>query len=139
MSNFLVKTFADSMLSQMKKMSDAMNNSIQNFEWDDFDKAFENAEKSFNKSMKKINKRFKNTSDSLTINIPYNRNTDTLTTTIDNSMFKAIVKTETDTEQKENVTSIYLDDTVDKDSVTRKYDTEKNLMYFTFKKIKTNE
>lgn len=139
MSNFLVKTFADSMLSRMKKISDAMNNSIQDFEWNDFDKAFENAEKNLNKSLKKINKRFKNTSDSLTINIPYNRETDTLTTTIDNSMFKAMVKTDTDTEHKENETSIFLDETVDKDSVTRKYDAEKKLMYFTFKKFKNED
>lgn len=135
MGNFLVKHFADSMLSQMKKLSDSMNESIQSFEWDDFDKAFENAEKSLNKSMKKLNKRFKNTKDSLTINIPYDRNTDTLTTTIDNNTFKAVVKTESENGSSEKETSIYLDETVDKDSVTRKYDAEKNLMYFTFKKF----
>ncbi len=129
-----------SALDKFKELSNDINSSINDFELDKFDTMFEDVNKSFEKSMTRLNKsvnrlkkRVKNTDTELVINIPYNRNTDTLSTTIEDNQFKAVVKSEDGTTTRE--TNIFIDDDVDVDSVTRKYDEERNVMYFTFKKF----
>lgn len=135
MSN-LAKMFGrsvfDSALENFKKFSNELNDSINAFQFDDIDKAFSNARKNFNESFNTLKKRVSKTKDNVIINIPYDRNTDTIETSIKDNYFTAVVKNEEGT--NEVSTSVYLDDDVDVDSVSRRYDAEKKLMYFTFVK-----
>lgn len=132
--NGLINFMGNSALNSFKKFSNEVNRAINDFEFEDIDKAFEKAQKRLNKSMKRLKKRVSNTDNELVINIPYDREVDTITTRVTkDGQFEATVKSEDET--SERTTSIYLDENVDVDSLTRKYDSEKKLMYFTFKKF----
>lgn len=134
----LLTLFGNKALSSFKDFSNEVNKAINDFEFEDIDKAFDNMQKHFDDTFKKvqekIGKRVKDTEDKLEINIPYDRSADnTLTTSIENNQFKAVVKSEDGTEI--HSTNIYIGDDVDVDSVVRRYDNENHLMYFTFDKL----
>lgn len=135
--NNLVKFFGNSALNSFKGFSNSVNKAINDFEFEDIDKAFDDMQKRMDASFKSMEKRFrkrvKDSEDSYEINIPYDRNTDTLTTTINGDQFTAVVKSSDGTNERS--TSIYIPEDVDINSVSRRYDEATQKMYFTFKKI----
>lgn len=129
----MIRFLCNSALDAVKKSFDEMNKAINSFELNDIDKMFEDVNKTLSKKTNELKKRFKNTNSTFEVIIPYDRDNDTLETKIENSYFKAFVKSLDG--ETEKTTSVYIPEDIDVNSVSHKYDSEKQIMHFVFKKI----
>ena len=102
-------------------------------EWNEFTKTdfFKKAEKEIIDLKDKI---IKEKNGRMEIFIPYDRNKDTLFTSINDNFFEAVVKAEDGSNERKTV--LFLPHDIDVHSETHSYDSNQHLMIVSFNKIK---
>lgn len=98
----------------------------------DYEKEFEKMSKSFNEKMDILLKK----NDKYVMEIPYNRDTQTLQSKIEDNLFTVIVeeKTENGDFTSKSSTTVTIPNDVCVDKITQEYDKERKMMVFSMKK-----
>lgn len=103
------------------------------FNWEDAEQEMNDA---LNRVMSTVRKHIKNLTDKFVVEVPYNRDTQILSTSFEGRMFKVVVKLDSEDERVEQVstTQTLLPLNVVIDQMTQRYDEVNKKMVFTFKK-----
>lgn len=135
----MLNLFKRTTLNQLSRRFDELVGEVRQqinqieFNWEDAEREMNEA---LSRAVSKVRKHIKNLTDKFVVEVPYNRDTQILSTSFEGRMFKVVVKLDTEDTSIEQVstTQTLLPLNVVIDQMTQQYDAENKKMIFTFKK-----
>ena len=129
--------------ASFKSTIDEMQNALAELETKDFEKELNSLRESVNSELEKFTKKFKKLGKKYVVEIPYDRDTQTLSFMIDKNVITVSVETIEETEngsfKSKNVTTTTIPENVCVDKFTQKYLKEEKKMLFIFKDISSEK
>lgn len=135
--NKILKFFGKEFEKSMKNTFKDLKNIASEIEKKDFQTEFEKLSESFNDEFEKLKDKFLKKKDKYVVAVEYDRDTQILSTKIEDKIFTVTVENCVDCgnniTQKSTLT-VTIPDDVCVDKITQKYDAEQKKMFFTMKK-----
>ena len=135
--NKILKFFGKEFEKSMKNTFKDLKNLASEIEKKDFQTEFEKLSESFNDEFEKLKDKFLKKKDKYVVAVEYDRDTQILSTKIEDKIFTVTVENCVDCgnniTQKSTLT-VTIPDDVCVDKITQKYDAEQKKMFFTMKK-----
>ena len=135
----MLNLFKRNTLNQLNRRFDELVGEVRqqinqiDFNWEAAEREMNDA---LNRAMGAVRKHIKNLTDKFVVEVPYNRDTQILSTSFEGRMFKVVVKLDSEDERVEQVstTQTLLPLNVVIEQMTQRYDEVNKKMVFTFKK-----
>lgn len=135
----LIKLFSKHTLSTLRQAVDDMQQAFAEVNTEDFEKKFDSLKENFNKEFEKLAKKFKKIGKKYVIEVPYDRDTQTLSYRINNESITITVETREETEngsfKSKTVTTTNIPEDVCVEKITQKYLKDEKKMLFILKRI----
>ena len=128
----LLKLFKETALERIQQGADEMRRMINDFNFEDAEREVRNT---ISEVVTKLRKHIQNLTDKYVIDVAYDRDTQILTSTIEDRVLTITVRLDSTTIQSTNTTRVTIPDDVDLTKMVQKYDAEQKKMFFIFKKL----
>lgn len=136
----LIKFFGKQALNSFKRAVDDMHSALNEIDVDSFESKFQSMREDFTKEVEKFANKFKNFGNKYVVEVPYDRDKQTLSYRIENNMITITVETNEETEngsfKSKSVTTTNVPDDVCVDNITQRYLKDEKKMLFILKKNK---
>lgn len=132
----LLKLFKEAALERIQQGADEMRRMINDFNFEDAEREVRNT---ISEVVTKLRKHIQNLTDKYVIDVAYDRDTQILTSTIEDRVLTITVRLDSTTIQSTNTTSVTIPNDVDLTRMVQKYDAEQKKMFFIFKKLVIND
>ena len=128
----LLKLFKETALERIQQGADEMRRMINDFNFEDAEREVRNT---ISEVVTKLRKHIQNLTDKYVIDVAYDRDTQILTSTIEDRVLTITVRLDSTTIKSTHTTRVTIPDDVDLTKMVQKYDAEQKKMFFIFKKL----
>lgn len=136
----LIKFLGKQALNSFRRAVDDMHSALNEIDVDSFESRFQSMREDFTKEVEKFANKFKNFGGKYVVEVPYDRDKQTLSYKIENGMITITVETNEETEngsfKSKSVTTTNVPEDVCVDNITQKYLKDEKKMLFILKKNK---
>lgn len=139
----LLKLFGKSALDSFKKSIDEIQQSLAEIDGDVIEARFLELNDEFNKKFEKLKEQFKMVGNKFVVEVPYDRDTQTLSYKMEDGIITVIVETNEETEsgsfKSKSTTARTIPESVNVNEMKHKYLADEKKMLFIFKGVKAEE
>lgn len=136
----LLSLFSKSAINSLKKVANEMQQTINEIDFDDFENRFDALRNDINKEFEKFTNKLKNLGNKYVVEVPYDRDRQTLSYRIENGLMTITVETNEETEngsfKSKSTTTTTIPEDVNVDNIIQKYLKDEKKMLFILKKTK---
>lgn len=136
----LIKFFGKQALNSFKRAVGDMHSALNEIDVDSFESRFQSMREDFTKEVEKFANKFKNFGGKYVVEVPYDRDKQTLSYKIENGTITITVETNEETEngsfKSKSVTTTNVPEDVCVDNITQRYLKDEKKMLFILKKNK---
>lgn len=119
-------------LPSFESMASAIRRTFDEFDFNSIETKLNEFSNDIERSFNRLKKRIKNLTDRFIVEVPFDRETQRLSFSIENNVIEIRTETQTETTHSVSTTTTSIPESVNTDTLMQKYDAEKKKMMFIF-------